>query len=230
MTELIFTFFLIISLLLIFILQYYLEKRGLFFALIIFNILTFILSFKLTTIFKMNINLGIVTYISSLTTIYIYIIKYGQKEKKELILISLIANIITAILISIMNYYIPAITETISINMAGAFEYNYKILITYPIILIISQYCTIRLYSFVSSLQNNISISLILTYIITGIIYTIIFSIISYINNLSLKESIFIGITTYIIGIIVTIINTIFVKFIITSKKVTKWEISSWSF
>ena len=166
--------------------------------------------------------MGIVAYISLLTVLYIYIIKYGKKETKDIIIINFITSIITAIIITIMSYCIPAITETISINMEGTFEYNYKILIAYPIISLLSQYCVIKLYSFVSSLQSNNIISLMLTNIITGVLYTIIFYTICYINILSVKASIFISVTTYIIGLIVTIINIVFIELLIDGKKVAK--------
>ena len=222
MSEILITIILIIWLISIFGLYHYLNKRGLYFAIVILNIISFILTFKITILFKMNINLGIIPYITTLSIIYIYLIKYGKKEIQELIKISLITNIITAILIAIMNYYIPAITETISINMEGTFEYNYKILIAYPLFMLISQYLIIKLYSFISTIQNNISVSMLLTYIITAIAYTIIFYMIGYIKVLSIRESIFVGITTYIAGLAVTIINIIFINLIIKDKKVIK--------
>ena len=225
MSELIIIILLIIFLLIVFLLNYFIEKRGLYYAIVIMNIVTFILSFKITQIFKMNINLGIIPYITTLSIIYIYLAKYGKKEIKNLVVVSLITNVITAIFIAIMNYYIPAITETISINMAGTFEHNYKILIFYPIIMLISQYSIIKLYLFLSTIQSNITLNLILTYIITGIIYTVLFYTISYINILTIKESIFVGITTYIIGIVLTILHIIYIKFVLKSKKVIKWEI-----
>ena len=225
MSELLFIILLIICSMSIFFLYKYLDKRGLYFASIILNMITFILTFKITTIFKMNTNLGIISYISTLTVVYIYLIKYGKKDINKLLIVSLITNIVTAIFITIMNFYIPAITETISINMQGTFEYNYKILFTYPIIMAVSQYIIIKLYSYIATLQSNISISLLLTYIITGILYTIILCVISYINILSIKESVFIGVTTYIMGLIVTIINIIFINIFLSSKKVIKWEI-----
>ena len=222
MSELIFLILLIICFAIIFILHRYLDKRGLYFAIVILSIITFILTFKITLLFRMNINLGIIPYILTLTIIYIYIIKYGIKDIKNIIIVSLITNILMSILISIMSGYIPAITETISINIEGTFEYNYKILITYPIIMLLSQFAITKLYIFMSTLQNNMSISLILCYIITGLLYTVIFYMLCYINILSLKESIFIGITTYIIGLIETIMSIIFIKVFIESKKVIK--------
>ena len=221
MSELIVTILLIICFLLIFGLYRYLDKIGLSLAIVILNIITFVLTFKITILFKMNINLGIVPYIVTMSIIYLSMIKNHKKDIKELIIISLITNIITALLITIMNSYIPAITETISINMADTFEYNYKILIIYPIIMFISQYAIIKLYLFIASIQENIPIAILLTYIITGPIYTIVFYMLCYIAILPLKQSIFIGITTYIAGLVITLITIAFLR-IISDKKVIK--------
>ena len=227
MNELFLLLLLAIGLILIYVLYKKLDKRGLYFAIVILNIMTFIFLFKISYIFKMNVNIGIIPFILVLNIVYIYIIKYGNKEIKNLEIVSLYTNISTALLLVIMNYYIPAVTETVSINMIGTFEYNYKILITYPIIMFLSQYIVIKLYSFISKLQNNTVISIILTYIITALVYTVIFYIICYIKILSLKDSIFIGITTYIVGLVIMLLYAFFIKMITGSKKVTKWEMLS---
>ena len=225
MNEIYYLILLIIKIELIYYHHKFYLKRGLYFALVLLNIMTFILSFKIAYIFKMNINIGILPFILTLTVIYAYIIKYGIKDIKNIMQISLYTNISIALFLIVMNYYIPAITETISINMTGSFEYNYKLLITYPIIMYISQYLVIKLYSFVSKIQDNIIISTILTYILTALLYTVIFYIIGYIKIMPIKDSIFLGITTYIMGLIISLISSIFLKLTLGSKKVKKWEI-----
>lgn len=211
----------LLTMLTIFCLYKMLDKRGLYFALVIMNLLAFVLSFKISYIFNMNINLGIVPLLASLSIIYIFIIKYGYKEIKNLYRISLYSNITIGLLLIIMNYFIPAITETVSINMQGTFEYNYKILIVYPIILFLSQYTITKLFKLINSLQSNIYICVTLTYIITGLLYTIIFYALAYINILKLSNSIFLGISTYIIGIPITLINLILINYL-SKKKVLK--------
>jgi len=224
MEEIILLVLIALTLLTIFCLYKMLDKRGLYFALVILNLITFVLTFKISYIFKMNINVGIIPFIATLTIIYIFITKYGYKENKNLLKISLHSNITTSLLIAIMNYFIPAIEETISINMQGTFEYNYKILILYPFIMLISQFITIKLYELVGKIQNNISVSIILTYIITGLLYTITFYLLSYINIMKFKFSLFLGVSTYIIGLAITIIHIVFINHLV-SKKVIKWEI-----
>ena len=209
-----------LSLLTIFCIYKMLDKRGLYFCIVILNLISFVLSFKITTVFKMNININIVSFIATISIIYIFMIKYGYKEIKNLIKVTLYSNIITALLLVIMNYYIPAITETISINMQGTFEYNYKILIIFPIIMLISQLATSKLYKLIYSLQNNTLLCIGLTHIISSLIYTVLLCATSYINILEMKYSLFVGISTYIIGLPILIINLIFINYIVKNAKV----------
>lgn len=221
MEEIIALILILLTLLAIFCLYKMFDKRGLYFSLIILDLIAFVLTFKISYICKMNINLGIIPIISSFTVIYIFLKKYSEKEIKNLIKITLYSNIIISLLLTIMNYYIPAITETISINMQGTFEYNYKILIVYPIITLISQIVTTKLYSLLKEIQEKDSICIMLTYIITALLYTVIFSVIVYINILEIRHSLFIGISSYILGLAITIINIIFINYLF-KKKVIK--------
>lgn len=226
MNELLFIIIVLLTFLTISCLSKIYGKQGLIYALIVLDIISFVLSFKIIEVFRLNINLGIVPFISTSSIIYIYLIKYGLKDIKKNEMICLYTNVTIAILLMIMNYMIPAITETISINIQGTFEHNYKILILFPIMMFLSQYLIAKLYYFVSQIQSNIPICIILTYIITALIYIIIFYIIYYIKVLSLSDSLYIGLSTYIVGLIVTIINIVFINLIVNSKKVLKWSIS----
>ena len=221
MSEIITIIIIALTLLTIFCLYKFLDKRGLYFGIIIFNIISFLLSFKISIILKMNVNTNIITLVEMFTILYIFIIKYGDKELKNILKITFYANVMTALIITIMNYFIPTITETISINMQGTFEYNYKILIIYPLIILISQFIIAKFYKIINLIQNNIPICIILTYIMTSLLYTVLFSILSYLGNLEIKNSLFVGISTYIIGIFITIINIIYIK-LLTDKKVKK--------
>ena len=219
MEEIITIVLILLTMLITFCLFKMLDKRGLYFSLVIMNLLGLVLSFKIYQILTININIGIIPIIAALSIIYIFITKYGYKETKNLLLVSLYSNIAMSVLLIIMNYFIPAITETVSINMQGTFEYNYKILIVYPLIMLLGQYTVTKLYKLISSLQKNTSICITLTYIITGLIYTIVFYLLAYINILEISYSIFLGISTYIIGIPITLINLLLINYS-TKKKV----------
>lgn len=219
MEEIITIVLILLTMLVTFCLFKMLDKRGLYFSLVIMNLLGLVLSFKISQILTINMNIGIIPMIATLSIIYIFIIKYGYKETKNLLLVSLYSNIAMSVLLIIMNYFIPAITETVSINMQGTFEYNYKILIVYPLIMLLGQYTVTKLYKLISSLQRNTSICITLTYIIIGLIYTIVFYLLAYINILAISYSIFLGISTYIIGIPITLINLLLINYS-TKKKV----------
>jgi len=221
MAETIAIILILLTLLTIFCLYKMLDKRGLYFSLVILDLIAFVLTFKISYVFKMNINLGIIPLIASFTVIYIFLTKYNEKETKNLLTITLYANVTAALLLIVMNYFIPAITETISINMEGTFGYNFKILFAYPIIILLSQLATTKLYNLLNQIQDNNSISIALTYIITGLIYTVALFSVSYINVIEFKYSLFMGISTYILGLAITMINIFFINFL-TSKKVKK--------
>lgn len=221
MEEIIVLILILLTLLTILCLYKMLDKRGLYFSLVIMNLIAFVLSFKITYVFRMNINIGIIPLIATFTILYIFLTKYNNKETKHLLTITLYSNITAALLLVVMNFFLPAITETISINMQGTFEYNYKILILYPIITLLSQFASVKLYGLLQQIQDNKSISIALTYIITGLLYTVVMYAISYINILDIQYSLFLGISTYILGIALTIINILFINFI-DKKKVIK--------
>lgn len=221
MEEIITIILILLTLLTIFCLYKMLDKRGLYFSLVILDLISFVLTFKISYIFKMNINVGIIPLIASFTVIYIFLTKYNSKETKNLLSITFYSNITASLLLTVMNYFIPAITETISINMQGTFEYNYKILVAYPIIVLISQLSTAKLYNLLKQIQDNISISIALTYIITGLIYTVLFYAIAYIGLMEMTYSLFMGVSTYILGLVITIINITFINFL-HKKKVLK--------
>lgn len=218
MEETIVLVFTLLLLLTTFCLYKMLDKRGLYFSLVIFNLISFVLSFKISNIFKMNINVGIIPLIGVITVFFLFTKKYGEKEKKNLLKITAYSNISVAILLAIMNFFEPAITETISINMQGTFEYNYKILISFPIIAIISEYISIKLFNLVNQIQSSLIVSGILTYIITGLVYTVIFYLVAYIEILEIKYSLFLGISTYILGLVLIILNIVILNFLFKKK------------
>lgn len=218
MSEAILVLMILLMILTIFCLYKMYDKRGLYFSLVIINLISFIFAFKIATILKLNINMSIISFTGMITILNMFVLKYGIQERKNLIKLTLYSNIITALLLLIMNFFVPAITETISINMQGTFEYNYKILIVYPITTLISQILSIKLFNIVNQIQPSIFISGIITYIMTALIYTVIFSLLIYINIMEIKYTLFVGISTYILGLIVMIINTLILNTIYKKK------------
>lgn len=220
MNEIIFVVILIISLLSIYCLYKIFDKPGLYYSLIIFIETAIISSFKIMKIFNFNLNINIILLVSIMTIVYILLTKYNVKETKNIIRISSITIIFSTLILLILSYYIPSINDTIAINIKSTFIHNYKVLISLPLTLLGGIISTIKLYQFINKLQDNIYINIILTYIITGLIYTVIFQIFGYLNIIDIYNSIFIGLTSYLFGLIITITQLSVINLILNQKKV----------
>lgn len=220
MNEIIFVVILIISLLSIYCLYKIFDKPGLYYSLIIFIETAIITSFKIMKIFNFNLNINIILLVSIMTIVYILLTKYNVKETKNIIRISSITIIFSTLILLILSYYIPSINDTIAINIKSTFIHNYKVLISLPLTLLGGIISTIKLYQFINKLQDNIYINIILTYIITGLIYTVIFQIFGYLNIIDIYNSIFIGLTSYLFGLIITITQLSIINLILNQKKV----------
>ena len=220
MNEIILAVILIISLMSIYCLYKIFDKMGLYYSLIIFIGTAIITSFKIMKIFNFNLNINILFLVCIMTIIYIILAKYNTKELNNVIKISCITTIFSALIVLLLGYYIPSINSTIAINIKSTFIYNYKVLIALPITLLGGIIATTKLYQFIRKLQDNIYINIVLTYIITGLIYTVIFQIFGYLNVIKIYNSIYIGLTSYLFGLIITIIQLFTINLILKQKKV----------
>ena len=211
MEEIILLVLIALSLFITYALYKILDKQGLYYSLIMLDLLAYILTFKITTVLKMNINIGIVPLISSFTCLYLILIKYGNKNIKNIFKITFLSNVVFGLLLTTTNYFFPSLTDTISKSIEETFITNYKLLILFPIVVFSGQYVINKIYGYVTDVQNNIFLATMLSYIISAIIYIIFYYLIGYINILTIRDSLYLGVTTYITGIIVTIINIAFI-------------------
>ena len=222
MEEIILLVLIALSLFITYALYKILDKQGLYYSLIMLDLLAYILTFKITTVLKMNINIGIVPLISSFTCLYLILIKYGNKNIKNIFKITFLSNVVFGLLLTTTNYFFPSLTDTISKSIEETFITNYKLLILFPIVVFSGQYVINKIYGYVTDVQNNIFLATMLSYIISAIIYIIFYYLIGYINILTIRDSLYLGVTTYITGIIVTIINIAFI-YSLNRKKAKKW-------
>ena len=206
-------FFLIIS-------GYLFEKNGITYIYIIYNVVSFLLSFKILEVMKININANIVlsTLFTSLT--YLIIEKTNIKEYKNLLKQIFIINVIMSVLILISSLYIGSVNDITSVNMQNIFLNNYKILISYPIITLISQLSILLIYDNISDITKNVNMKIILTNLTALMIETILFSIFSYIFNIEFTHLLLIIISNYLIKVLISLIYTPFISFYIKLKKV----------
>ena len=153
------------------------------------------------------------------SSIYLLLENNDKKEIAKLNNLNFIINVFSAILLYIMSYHTQTLVDTISINMKNVFLANYRILIAFPIITLLSCYLLIFMYEKIKLLYDNMFITTVTTFLLVGIIEGILYTIISYYNILSLKIIIELILSTYMIKLILTVIYSILLM-VINKKKV----------
>ena len=221
MNYIIFFCILIISILSIYFSKKIAGKLGLTIVLITSNLISLILTFKYIMLSTINVNANSVTYITMFTALYLLLESTKKEEVKKIVNLNFIITIFSSILLYIMSYHVQSLTDTISINMKNVFINNYKILIVYPITILISNYLLIWMYKKIRKLYDNAFITTVTTYLLIGLIEGIIYFFIVYYNILETKTIIKLLLSSYMIRLIITIIYSIFLT-LITSKKVKK--------
>ena len=211
---------LILGIFFIFVSQYIFEKNGIIYIYIIYNIISFILSFKMIEILKIDLNASIVIYLLFNCLSYIIIEKINIKEYKNLISQIFIINIIISIILFVSSLYIGSINDINFVNMKKIFIDNYKILISYPIITSINQLTTLLIYNNISDITKDTNTKIILTNLTTLMIETILFCIFSYIFNIGLVKMIIIIISNYLFKVLISLIYTPFISYLIKLRKV----------
>ena len=218
MNELFCICILILAILSVYLSNKYFDKLGLIILFIVSNILSFILTFKYITLSSLNFNSNSITYVTMFTSLYLLLEQYKKKEVNSIVNLNFIINIFSALMLYIMSIYTQSLNDTISINMTNVFTNNYRILIFYPISLIISQKLLIVIYDKIKKLYDNIFISTVTTYLAVGLIELIIYTSLTYINILSNPTIIKILLSTYMIRLIITVLYSIFLTFILKKK------------
>lgn len=211
-----------LSLLTLYICYKKLDKLGLIIAFILMNVLSFILSFKYITLSTLTINASSITYISMFSILYLYLEKTNEKETKKLINLNSILNLIIVSFLILMSLYVQSLDDTVGINMKNVFIDNFRILIAYPISVTASLYDIMMMYNKVKKIYDNMFITTTVTFLLIGLIDLIVFTLISYLFVLDIKTIIKLILSTYMLKIILTVIESIFLMLIQNKKKVRK--------
>lgn len=221
MNEVLLICILIVGILTILISNKFLNTLGLKILFIIFSFITLVLSFKHLTLSTLQINANIISYSVMFTAICLLLEQNKIKEINKLIIQNIIIIIFSCFLLYIMSYYTQSLNDTIGINMTNVFINNSRILIVYPICLFISNKLLIFIYNKIKKLYSNIFISMVTTYMASGIVYLILYYFIVYIQKLKVTNIIKLLLSTYMSTLIIVVIYSI-VFTIISSKKVKK--------
>lgn len=209
MNILIYLSILIILILFLFLISKLLGNLGLIVTTIMTGVLALITSFKYITLTTIDINSSVILYITMYTSLYLLLENTTEKETKKIVVLNFLINIFTAFFLFLMSYHTQSLTDSISINMKNVFIGNYRILITYPISTFLSSILLILFYQKIKKLYDLPFITTVTTYLVIGLLNNLIFYLGSYYNIFTLKIIIELSLSTYMIGLIITVIYSL---------------------
>ena len=196
----------------------FLKNLGIKVMVIIMNIISLILSFKYIDLSTIKLNASIITYVTMFSALYLLLENNTLKETKKTININFLITAFVSSLLFLTTLHQESIIDSISINMRNVFRTNYRILISYPVATLISNYLLLYLYQKIKNLYDIPFITTVTTYLVIGLISTLIFHLGSYYHILTIKNILELSLSTYMIGLILTVIYSIFLSKIKTTK------------
>lgn len=129
----------------VYIVHKYFDKFEFNLLIIIYSILSFLMSFKTISIFGIDINGSIIFSSGLLVILYYFINRYSEKEYKRFIMLNTICNFVCIISLLLMGFVIPSINDISLVTYQRMVFDNLLILILYPlsniITLFLSSYC-----------------------------------------------------------------------------------------
>lgn len=220
MNIMLFILMIILAMFFVFISLSLFEKEGLKYVYIIYNIVSFITSFKILELASININASIITSSLFYLLTYIISIKSSEEEYKKIIKQTLCINIFLAISIFIASLYIGTVNGNSAINMKYLYLYNYKILISYPILTLVNQLAIFIIYNNIKEVTKSEIKNISLSCLTTLMLDSILFNTFSYIFKLDFAEIIALILSNYLIKVLITLIYIFITKLLLNNKKV----------
>lgn len=211
MNELLSILTLILSFILVIVMYKYLGKMGLFLWICLSTIIANIESVKLITLFGIETSLGNILYGSTFLATDIINVKYGEKEAKKTILVGFISMMIMTLFMTLCLLYSPSINDFSQESLKTIFTVNIRVSIASIIAFSISQLLDARLFQMLHKKYNKLWLSNNASTMISQIVDTIIFSIITYYGLVSNNSLIQIIMSMYLFKFIIALCDTPFI-------------------
>lgn len=205
---------------LIYIVHKYFGKHELYLLVVIYSIISFVLSFKLFTIFGLNINLGTIFSNSLLILMYYFVNRFSASEVKKYILVVMISIIFCLMFLLLGTVMVPSIYDDNLILIKDLIYDNLAIAILHPLSLFITLLLSCYTFKELKKVNKNRELKTMLT--ITGIMFVDIFIFIyfSYAIIIEFNKSLLISIDNYFTNVIIMIILYLLINKIMKVKKV----------
>lgn len=220
MGELVFIVLILICMGLIYLVHRYYGKEQFYLLMVIYAIASFMMSFRVTRVFGLDINMGLIFGSGLLGILYYFINKYDKKEIKNLLVILMISILGIELFLTINSLMLPSVYDSASFDYQNIVFNNLPMMILYPvatlITFILSSYCFVELKKEKKNrLQKNL-----VTMIGIVFIDTFIFIYFSYAFIINFEEAIYIALGNYFVKMLWCLLVIIITDKIIGVKKV----------
>lgn len=215
----IFVIMLVLSLISIPLVYYLFEKIGLKILFIIFYLLSFIFLLKNVRILNIDFSLMVIPYVGLLSILYIFKEKLSEKDIKKNLIMLLPFFVLLIILMVLLILYNQSVTDIVTANLNRVIKSNIIMVLTYPVMTVISLYGTYKIYELIKKNSDILFINISLTTILVGIFDCIIFNIIANMGIMDIVSSLKLGLGNYLLKIILSIIFIPVISYIIKRKK-----------
>lgn len=202
---------LVLSFILVIVMYKYLGKVGLFLWICLSTIIANIESVKLITLFGIETSLGNILYGSTFLATDIINVKYGEKEAKKTIVVGFISMMIMTLFMTLCLLYSPSINDFSQSSLKTIFTVNIRVSIASIIAFSISQLIDARLFQILHKKYNKLWLSNNASTMISQIVDTIIFSIITYYGLVSNNSLFQIIVSMYLFKFIIALCDTPFI-------------------
>lgn len=215
----IFVIMLALSLISIPLVYYLFEKIGLKILFIIFYLLSFMFLLKNVRILNIDFSLMVIPYVGLLSILYIFKEKLSEKDNKKNLIMLLPFFVLLIILMVLLILYNQSVTDIVTANLNRVIKSNIIMVLTYPVMIVISLYGTYKIYELIKKNSDILFINISLTTILVGIFDCIIFNIIANMGIMDIVSSLKLGLGNYLLKIILSIIFIPVISYIIKRKK-----------
>lgn len=186
------------------------KTLGLYTYVIAASLISSLMSLKTINLFNYDINLGIIPFVTIITSSNILIQKKGPDSTKQLILTLSASFLVSYLILYIIHFMTPSnINLFTNASYDNIFVESPRIYFTSFVTTLYSLLLNSKLYYYLKKMKNNILISNLFSSVIIQFIASILFGVIAFIFTKDIIDIIKIIMIRYLLSILISLIGTI---------------------
>ena len=186
------------------------KTLGLYTYVIAASLISSLMSLKTINLFNYDINLGIIPFVTIITSSNILIQKKGPDSTKQLILTLSASFLVSYLILYIIHFMTPSnINLFTNASYDNIFVESPRIYFTSFVATLYSLLLNSKLYYYLKKMKNNILISNLFSSVIIQFIASILFGVIAFIFTKDIIDIIKIIMIRYLLSILISLIGTI---------------------